>query len=557
MEDRMIAIGVGSDDPLAVCITIGMGNDDPFAECIRKIVEGEKDWPASKGSAASELEAQRRGYSRELFKGAGRIDLVGHSTPIKCCLKLGDWVLDAAAAERLASYLPDGVQIVRLIGCCTAATEDGRAAAVALTRHRLAAYGTLAKVYSTHFDKDGVKEGIDGPPLREFLSEGHDPDSHPAPERVRPNGLLTRLGRVLWRLILRLYRTVRRIVPSQRDPRARISGLLHSEGTSLPGLLTEPLLVFRVESKVGAWTLEILFDFECARFYASSSAGDRNVVFKICDFGRVAKTPLEAYLEQGPAGVTVINRHEEAGARCDPARLPGTPAAPRFWLMLLVGAAGIALAVLLVRLVSGGAWPPPPPDAMAVDGGVPDPVPVDTPLDDHGGSIPAHVPPDGAEPRGCAELTPIATFTGFVERYLSPPVYDSETCRQSLSIQINNYSSEYVGAKDLGGTYVVWAGEAPTRSACEAAWIQADLYRQISGNWTLVSSKMDHGDWVNAANSRESCWPPRVAWRNMSDEPDVLIANSNYRIVTTARTSETGKTQRFQVVSDMDFSVPK
>ena len=87
----------------------------------------------------------------------------------------------------------------------------------------------------------------------------------------------------------------------------------------MPGLLTEPLLTFEVKSGWKTWTLEILFDFEHARFYSStSSVRRRERVYKIRGFGRVAKTLLEAYLELAPEGVKLISRHEEAGDRGGP-----------------------------------------------------------------------------------------------------------------------------------------------------------------------------------------------------------------------------------------------
>ena len=588
--------------------TIGIPSPDPFGDYIKAIVDGEKIWPASGGDDLEELEVRRRRLAHEIFAGAELVDLVGHSTPINCYLKLGDWVLDPAGAERLASFLPKSVKIVRLIGCSTASTVAGRAAAVALTRSSVVAYGTLNKVYSTHFDKDGVKKVPGAPPLRGFFPAEREclpaelPTSSDMADRSRSRGLLPWLGRGTWRALSGLYRVFIRLLPEQWTLRSRIWGLLHSNGESMPGLLTEPLCSFAIASRSGDWMLEILFDFEHARFYPSgSSAEARDLVYGIRGFGRAAKTPLEAYLERGPRGVTLKKRHEEAGDRCAGAlpkggnggacQKPGRP----FWFVSLVVTTFVALAVLLARFTlpmsivatdGGVALPKIPSDAPAdggepppqissdapADGGEPPPqIPSDAPADGGGTSPP--IPPDGpgsgglplppithgspgsgGEPPSCATLPPTATYAGFVipGGYTSPRIYDPATCHQALSIQINRYSSSYVGAGDTGGMSVVWADAGlATKSACEAAWVQADLYRQISGQWTRVSGKQSHGTWTKFFDNW-ICTPPGVGWRNADDDPDVLIAGSNYRIVSTARTSSSGATRKFRVSSQED-----
>jgi hypothetical protein len=113
--------------------------------------------PYARGNDLTDIEAQRRRKLHELFDGAEVVDLVGHSTPIKRHLKLGDWVLNPGEASRLASYLPASVKCVRLIGCATASTQDGRDAVQSLARSGLVAAGTRHNVYMTHFDKNGVK----------------------------------------------------------------------------------------------------------------------------------------------------------------------------------------------------------------------------------------------------------------------------------------------------------------------------------------------------------------------------------------------------------------
>jgi hypothetical protein len=284
---------------------------------------------------------------QELFAGAEQVDLVGHSTPINRYLKLGNWILDPIEAERLASYMPASVKRVRLIGCETAKTREGRAAVEALTQRGLLAYGTINRVYTTHFDKNGVKR-IGGPGLREFLpGAAHTPPLSPAPPSPVPPGdnasslpatvihapgvtvphahptvprPLAWLGRRALSVITAAFAVVCwlfwHVFASHKVPHRWIWCLLSPSGTEMPGLLTEPLLIYEITSGQKLWTLEILFDFKYARFYSNrASAAKRQRVYKIRGSGRTAKVLLESYLEVARHGVTLIDRHEEAGDR--------------------------------------------------------------------------------------------------------------------------------------------------------------------------------------------------------------------------------------------------
>ncbi|HEY0989312.1 MAG TPA: hypothetical protein VGD80_19720, partial [Kofleriaceae bacterium] len=344
------------------------------------------------------------------------------------------------------------------------------------------------------------------------------------------------------------------------------------QGSAMTGLLTEPLFVFGVASRSGMWTLEILFDFESARFYASAgAAGGRDLVYKIHGFGQFAKTPLEAYLERGPRGITLISRHEEAGNRCDgvPPRGNGggRAGASRLALASLVGAVAVVLALLLVLFLFPGPPVPVPIDASVDGGGKSAPIPIDAPVDGGGKSVPVPIdaPVDGAstnpgdaqssnEPPDC--VTQTVTYTGYVPEYISPAVYPLKC---PPSIEINRYSSAYVGGTDIpGGTFVVWADAAPaTRSACEGAFVEARLKRWVSGRWMLVSSKRVHGTW-KPSSGKGVCQQPRLGWSNASDATKVWFANASYMIVAAARAMPDGATRRLRVFSEMDrWNVPK
>lgn len=96
------------------------------------------------------------------------LDLLGHSTARTSQLRLGDWVVDAADPavaglfRGLANHdvLPRlGIHAVRLLGCKTAATDQGRATICALADILgVEVYGTNHLLYDVHHDKEGFRE---------------------------------------------------------------------------------------------------------------------------------------------------------------------------------------------------------------------------------------------------------------------------------------------------------------------------------------------------------------------------------------------------------------
>jgi hypothetical protein len=321
---------------------------DSFLQALTDEMECETVLPAASGNDLVSVAMQRKNQVQALFDGAELVDLVGHSTPIKCYLKLNDWVLNPTEAERLASYLPQSVKRVRLIGCSTAKTDDGCAAAKALARSGRLAYGTINNVYTTHFDRNGVKRGIGAPALRAFLPEKSvaDPSSptidlsSPPVCRIHAPGVavaadergtvprfLAWLGRQAWLVIsvpvAVLIWLVRRLFATPDVPHKWIRWLLGPLSVGMPGLLTEPLLTYEIRAGREIWTLEILFNFERARFYArTDSDAKKQRVYKVRCSPREAKTLLEAYLPgttlRGAAvrdQVLLRRRHDEAGSR--------------------------------------------------------------------------------------------------------------------------------------------------------------------------------------------------------------------------------------------------
>lgn len=96
------------------------------------------------------------------------LDLIGHSTPDKSLLALGDWVIDSSSRTVVAFWrgiadhevLPRlGIHTVRLLGCQTADTKYGRETICKLSEILgVEVCGTRQLIYSAHYDAHGFKD---------------------------------------------------------------------------------------------------------------------------------------------------------------------------------------------------------------------------------------------------------------------------------------------------------------------------------------------------------------------------------------------------------------
>lgn len=323
---------------------------DGFERELASFLDDEKPVPGLPVDDAADVEAQRKEQLRKLFEGAESVDLVGHSTPIHRYLRLGNWVLTPEETERLPSYMPASVKEVRLIGCATASTEAGRKAVQALARGGLAAAGTRGKVYMTHFHRRGVRRGLGGPPVMTFSPSTERPSATSAPPAspaspaqappakasprpvVRTHApdlaLAPRVGWWVRRPLVWLVRSISWVITmpivlhiwlfrgfaAMRDiPHRRVLWLLSSRSSPMPGLLTDPLLIFEIASKRKSWTLEILFDFELVRFYSSTdSPAKRERVYRVRrGLREIMKAVLRRYLRTS-SEVQLTYSHPEA-----------------------------------------------------------------------------------------------------------------------------------------------------------------------------------------------------------------------------------------------------
>lgn len=99
---------------------------------------------------------------------ARTLDLIGHSAAATSQLRLGDWVIDAARPEVAAFFrglaargvLPQlGIRALRLLGCGTASTADGRATICALADILgVEVHGTALVLYDVHYGEHGFRD---------------------------------------------------------------------------------------------------------------------------------------------------------------------------------------------------------------------------------------------------------------------------------------------------------------------------------------------------------------------------------------------------------------
>ena len=174
------------------------------------------------------------------------LDLIGHSTPDRSLLLLGDWAIDSTGStvraffRELADYdvLPRlGVHAVRLLGCQTADTDHGRATLCVIADILgLEVIGTTQMVSSAHYDARGFQDDC-----KHILMSSN---SVPSGSMTRPSGEPYR--RVLdidslpsspligcdrsWPIRVADLSTARKILQLVR----------RADGAQMPGLLASP-----------------------------------------------------------------------------------------------------------------------------------------------------------------------------------------------------------------------------------------------------------------------------------------------------------------------------
>ncbi|MCX5747218.1 MAG: hypothetical protein NT062_32510 [Proteobacteria bacterium] len=221
------------------------------------------------------------------------LDLIGHSTPGKSLLLLGDWVIDAANPTVTAYFreLADqevfprlGITALRLLGCRTADTGAGRATILALADLLgVEVFGTRGLIYAAHYDARGFADerryalvgsrelAIEtSPPANlpaiEAWPQELDIDALPSAAGVEPTGAWTHR------------------VATAPEMREVLRHVQRRDGAQMPGLLAAPHseLVFPGHAAGTYRRAQVVLDGEFVRFFPRGAAAP-GIVFAVAD----------------------------------------------------------------------------------------------------------------------------------------------------------------------------------------------------------------------------------------------------------------------------------
>jgi hypothetical protein len=205
------------------------------------------------------------------------LDLIGHSSAGKSLLVLGDWVLDASSPTVTAFFrgiaenevLPRlGIHSVRLLGCTTAETAQGRWTICTLANILgVPIYGTKDLIYSVHYDAGGFATEREYVLVssRELAGEPLDPRPVMRPS-TRPRSLdvdalpsTTLRTRPPWPVHL----------ASSSEGSSLLALVRRQDGAEMPGLLAVPSCEVLLPSGTpGEYhALQVVLDGEFVRVY--------------------------------------------------------------------------------------------------------------------------------------------------------------------------------------------------------------------------------------------------------------------------------------------------
>jgi hypothetical protein len=222
------------------------------------------------------------------------LDLIGHSTPDRSLLTIGDWVIDGTSSKVLSFFrgLTDcevwerlGIHAIRLLGCETASSDAARLTIVALADiTEVEVFGTKQLIDAGVYDGDGFRadhllvssQELRQEPMMMLVKRGGEPvarvfdiDALPA----SPLGSRPRYPRKIADLA---------------SARALVATIRRSEGAQMPGGLVAPLCEIALPSgKPGWWyRVQLLMDGAFVRVFPDGE--DRpGVVFPVTDPKRV------------------------------------------------------------------------------------------------------------------------------------------------------------------------------------------------------------------------------------------------------------------------------
>jgi hypothetical protein len=217
------------------------------------------------------------------------LDLIGHATPDRSLLVLGDWVIDGTKAT-VTSYFREladhdvmgrlGITAVRLIGCNTADTDTGRMTILTIAEILgLEVFGTTQLIFNAHYDANGFADDrahcligssalnaqqVCNQPLVNPWPQSLDIDSLPAESSREASGV--------WR----------HGFASAEQMREVLRLVKRSQGAQMPGMLAKPSaeVVFPSADPERYHRLQIMLDGEFVRVYPRG-ASEPGIVYPV------------------------------------------------------------------------------------------------------------------------------------------------------------------------------------------------------------------------------------------------------------------------------------
>ncbi|MBA2541138.1 MAG: hypothetical protein H0V17_15970 [Deltaproteobacteria bacterium] len=220
------------------------------------------------------------------------LDLIGHSTPDRSLLILGDWVIDGTRSKVTSFFrgLADcevfprlGIHAIRLLGCHTAESEIGRHTLIVLADIlEVEVFGTTQMIGVGSYDGAGFRADH-----AHVLVSATDLRRQPLFQMVKPGGEPYRRVLDVDSLPaspLGLYPAHPRLLPDLAAARSVLQLVRRGHGAQMPGLLTPSTCELALPSAKPGWfhRLQVLLDGEFVRVYPDGN--DRpGVVFPVED----------------------------------------------------------------------------------------------------------------------------------------------------------------------------------------------------------------------------------------------------------------------------------
>lgn len=220
------------------------------------------------------------------------LDLIGHSTPGKSLLSIGDWVIDGGSSTVTAFFreLADndvfarlGITAVRLLGCRTADTGAGRRTIVTLADLLgIEVFGTRALIYSAHYDAGGFADErrytlVSSTQLAEGMDEAVPATFEPWPQVLDVDHLPSATT-------LDLSGGWTHRVATEGEMAEVLRHVRRRDGAQMPGLLAAPHseLVFPGHEPGTYRRAQVVLGGEFVRFYPRG-AMEPGIVFAVDD----------------------------------------------------------------------------------------------------------------------------------------------------------------------------------------------------------------------------------------------------------------------------------